>query len=221
MNQRHFTERAYMTYAVVVGVMIGIGLVSQIAAFVVFLKPQFQKQHLNKLFINLIVSNLVMVVVCCPLVLASCINRGWLFGDAGCSISGFATGVANITTIVTLSYIMRQISSVVFKSTNSFVHTKKKQFFYITISWMYGLVCMLPTVTGWSSLVLEPGEVNCALRWTSSAPKDIIYMVLLIIVSYVLPVGSQIRDYVRIKRYIHDEGKQLSAVIARNRALAR
>lgn len=225
MTQVYFTVATYILYAVVVSLLIALGLLAQIISLVVFTRKSFKERPINALFINLICANLIMIIVCYPLVLVACIFHGeWKSSEwekVACPLSSFVTGTSNIAAIISLVCITRQISLLATGTATSSA-LRKKNCLYIVTSWVFALVCMLPSVTGWSSSVFEPGNVNCAPNWTSNQLKDISYLSCLTILAFVLPLIVQVISFVKIRNYFaSNAGANVSTVIARNRAYAR
>lgn len=221
---KYFTSSSYILFAVVVALLIVFGLFSQCIALAVFSRKSFKIQPINPLFINLVCANIVMIVVCYPLVLIACIYQGkWtasLWVEIFCPLSAFITAVSNIAAIVSLVCITQQLAKLATSVTNG-KSLRKLNPVYIVTSWIYAFVCMLPTIAGWSRLEFEPGYINCAPKWTSNQPADVSYLIVLISLAFVFPLTLQIISFVRIRKYLTHNAGTTSATISRNKTAAR
>lgn len=180
---------------------------------------------LNKLFLNIVVANLIMIVWEFPLIMVSAFHKKWLFGRVGCIATGAQVTVTTITMIITLVCIEAKI---IYFVNMSEVHVLSKLFgplrenLIVLLTWTYAGFCMLPAVTGWSEITLEPGGINCAPNWTARAPKDVAYLALLTVLAYVFPVSIQVRSFMKLwKRSYQQVESTSSTLVLRNRATYR
>ncbi|XP_031555201.1 melanopsin-like [Actinia tenebrosa] len=221
-----FSDQGYLVYEIMVILMLLIGVPSQMVAFFVFTRKKFRQMTLNKLFLNIVIANLIMIFCEFPLIMVSAFYKKWLFGRVGCIATGAQVTVTSITMIITLVCIE---AKVMFYINMSEAHPLSKllgplkENALVVLIWTYAGICTVPTVSGWSEITLEPGEINCAPNWTAQAPKDVAYLALLTIFAYVLPVSVQIRSFWKLWKRSNQQLESISsaAVFLRNRAMYR
>lgn len=145
--------------------------------------------------VNIAIANLVTIVGCYPLAIASSVSGRWVGGTVLCDVTGYATGVSSMVSIVSLFAFALDIHGLVsinHNNTNALVeviHTTKSRVLKVLISvWLYSSLCILPPLIGWSDIKELPAGLNCAPDWSTSSLTSLSYLVFLVINAFVWPV---------------------------------
>ena len=62
----------------------------------------------------------------------------------------------------------------------------------LTGTWLYGIAVMFPPMVTWGSFHFESGDTVCALSWQEETSAGRIYVVLLILLVFVIPLSFSI-----------------------------
>ncbi|XP_020893774.1 rhodopsin, GQ-coupled isoform X1 [Exaiptasia diaphana] len=208
-----FSNGVYYMYGSVIVVMFLLGFSSQCIALRIFTTKDFKQKPLNKLFLNLAVANLVLIIMEFPLSLLSMMTSSLVFGQIGCTIRGFIAGVSSLTMITTLYCFTARIMVLVQlddtrENPSKASLGKLKDTTLVILSWLFSVVCMSPPLFGWSEITVEPGGLNCAPNWAAEDPSDQAYLMLLILFGYVIPVGLLGNHFVRLWNDVYYIGHQ-------------
>lgn len=212
-----FSNEVYYMYGSVVIVMFVLGFSSQCIALRIFTTKEFKRKPLNKLFINLVVANLVLILLEFPLSLLSMMTSSLVFGQIGCTIRGFIAGVTGITMLATLYCFTARIMVLVelddsAKNPYKASLGKLKDSTLVILSWAFSVVCMSPPLFGWSEITVEPGGLNCAPKWAAETANDRAYLMLLVLLGYVIPVGLLSNHFIRLWKDVYYIGHQAQSL---------
>lgn len=195
MNDR-FTDTAYYIYGSIVALLLLIGLVTQCIAFRIFASKNFRQKPLNTLFINIIIASLIFIVIEFPMTLTSLVKSSLVFGHVGCDIRGFLSGTAAIAMISTFYCITIKIMVLVHLKSRLNCLAKFHDSSLVVISWLFSSICMMPPLFGLNHITVEPGGLNCAPDWLADGFYDRLYVVILMVFVYILPVALLVYHFV-------------------------
>ena len=68
----------------------------------------------------------------------------------------------------------------------------------LTGTWLYGIAVMFPPMVTWGSFNFESGDTVCAPNWREETPAGRIYVVLLILFAFVIPLGVSIAYFGKV-----------------------
>lgn len=226
-NERfqQFSGSVYGIITAIIALFIAFGVAIQVSAIYVFTRKSFRDMKLTKLFINVAVANLTILVIECPLLLVSS-NHGRLWPDSIliCNLRGFICGAASINMIITLQFLVTKTAELVKnnKSRNNIYRAfLLRESTLIVFSWLYSMLCMLPPVVGWSDIHMDPSGLSCALDWWTQTTSNKSYLVVLSMVTFVLPVGYLAFQLISLRMYFARQKPSSSDVVNRNREMYR
>lgn len=215
------------THDAITGVTIAIfvaGLVVQVCALYVFTRKPLREMKLTALFINVSVSNMIILLVECPLLLASCVQGEiWPDNEVLCNIRGFVCGVASINTIITFTSLVAKMMDLVqnIPSNSKYKKVLLKEKTLIVFSWVYSILIMLPTMAGWGKIFQDPSGLSCSLDWWTQTTANISYLVVLNVLAFCLPVSYLVYKLISLWIYFANQKSSTSDVINRNRTMYR
>ncbi|KAL9962361.1 hypothetical protein ACROYT_G031455 [Oculina patagonica] len=201
-------EAEFVALGTVMTVLMIIGFALQAITVVILLKPQFRKFDLSPYFLNVAFSNTIVIAVDFPAIVASAWAQKKLLGDLHCQIVGFLTGVGCITTFATmvlaLVKIFRRFSEkhVQLETVLAEQETwdRHKIIKTLTVTWLYAIAVMFPPMVGWGSFAFEAGGSICAPNWRENTDSGRAYLLVLVLLAFVIPLGVSIVCSIRIYR---------------------
>ena len=119
---------------------------------------------------------------------------------------GFFTGVGCITTfasmVLALIKIYRRLSEtgVEFETVLAEREAWKRHKIIktLTLSWLYATAVMFPPLVGWGSFAFESGGAICAPNWRENTIAGRAYLLVLVILAFVIPLGVSFVCSIRI-----------------------
>ena len=141
------------------------------------------------LLVSLAISDLLQSIFGYPLEIVTAPKGKWIFGSDACIFSGFSVtflGLVSISHLVCLA-AERYIS--IAKPFLAERITRKPRYtvFISIVSWIYAFFWAILPVLGISSYTLE-GKTRCSLNWKGKSRADRVYICLLFVFCFVLPV---------------------------------
>ena len=89
----------------------------------------------------------------------------------------------------------------------------------LTGTWLYGIAVMFPPMVTWGSFNFESGDTVCAPNWQEESSAGRIYMVLLILLVFVIPLGFSAAYFGKIyNKLLQDRGDDGMSLRAREKA---
>ncbi|KAJ7389273.1 hypothetical protein OS493_032430 [Desmophyllum pertusum] len=68
----------------------------------------------------------------------------------------------------------------------------------LTITWLYAIIVMFPPLVGWGSFAFESGGAICAPNWRENSDAGRAYLLVLVMLAFVIPLGVSIVCFIRI-----------------------
>ncbi|XP_078384489.1 rhodopsin-like [Oculina patagonica] len=201
-------EGEFVALGAAMTVLMIIGFALQAISLFILLKPPFRKFDLSPYFLNVALSNTIVIAVDFPAIAASAWAQKTLLGDLHCQMLGFFTGVGCITTFATMALalvkIYRRLSeeNVEFETVLAERETwdRHKIIKTLTVTWLYAIAVMFPPMVGWGSFAFESGGAICAPNWRENTDSGRAYLLVLVILAFVIPLAVSIVCSIRIYR---------------------
>jgi hypothetical protein len=179
---------SYISFLIVFG-----GFVQTITLIVLLRSADLKTKSLTPYLINVVAANSVMIIGSFPSTLASSIANRWIFNDLLCRLVGFFGGIAAVAMIATMTCITIKIHHTITKQIGNNKLVKSKQdrthFKVIGAIWIYAFLAMLPPTAGWTRMIVESADTNCAPDWIAEGTADLVYILILTFMAYIIPVG--------------------------------
>ena len=191
--------------------VIGFGLNMFMTCVIIFSK-KLMRNPSNLLVLNLMTSDLLMVIFCVPFTLMSLVWKSWIFGRAMCKLIPFLQSVSIIVCSATIAMIAidRLIRVTKNISTNSY-HAMFARTHWIMISletaciWIFALVTSSPiafyqfliTMSVKSSTIFS----KCMEIWPQESYKGM-YAITNMMIQFFLPTFILIYSNIMIKRHL-------------------
>lgn len=193
----------YMVFLIIFG-----GFLQLVTLLVLIRSNDLKAKSLTPYLINVVAANSVMVVGSFPSTLASAIANRWVFNENICRIVGFLGGIAAVSMIATMASITVKIYyTVTSRGVKQLTNAKKNAGFthikIILAIWIYSTFSMLPPTAGWTSMITESADMNCAPNWNAESTPDLIYILSLTAVAYILPVSVASCYHFKINKAIN------------------
>ncbi|KAK7107163.1 hypothetical protein V1264_015124 [Littorina saxatilis] len=155
------------------------------------------KPH-NMLLINLALSDLGTSIFGYPWTMSSCFAERWLWGPWGCQIQGFTTFVFALSDMYTLTLVSVYRWIAVCLPQHNHRLNYRVTLKVIAGIWILSIVlCGLPLV-GVSRYTYEPFGTSCTIDWDWQTPLNILYVYMLILLCYLIPVGIMSYCYYKV-----------------------
>lgn len=140
------------------------------------------------LLVNLLLSDLGILLFGFPFSASSSFHGSWLFQDWGCQVYaflGFLFGSAHIGTIALLA-LDRYLAAcrVEFRGKLTF----KRYWQLIVIVWSYSLFWAVMPVLGWGSYGLEPSLQSCTINWRHNDTAYKSFTLTYFVLGYLVPL---------------------------------
>lgn len=135
------------------------------------------------------------IAVMCPFAASASFTESWPFGDAGCqtyAFFGMVFGTASVTNMAALSVdTFRQSTGQPAKSNGFLIMT-------IWVNALFWAVAPLDIIR-WGRYTVEPFGTACLLDFGSRDLLYLVYIFLMVLVCFVIPVGAMIYSAVNVK----------------------
>ena len=158
----------------------------------------------NLFILNITLGDLLYSLVACPMLAASNARGEWLFGDAGCTASGF------IATFFALGAMMNLVGAAYERYTTicklfddgEAQFSRRKALLLIGFFWCYSFFWSVLPVLGWSSYVQEGVGTSCSIHWKSGGVENVSYAAWLTLSCYVVPVAVIVFCFYKTRRTV-------------------
>ena len=190
-------------YGVVMAIILAVGFVGNVLTIIVLRCPEHRKKNITPLMINLAINNIIIIVFGYPVVVAANFTSSGLNvrnSRPQCVWSGFingSVGIASIANLTMMSLVMYFTVKTVSKTTKI---SAIKMAAIITFTWVYGVMAMFPPLVGWNEFVPGASGISCGPNWSPETKAGVAYIVLLVFVGFLLPLGVITVCYFRIYR---------------------
>ncbi|XP_033630927.1 somatostatin receptor type 5-like [Asterias rubens] len=171
-----------------IGVLCSIGIVTNAVLISFYIRRPVMRTSTNVYLVHKAVSDLISLLPF-PLHLAEILGSGWIFGDWVCKV------VASVETLCMLvnaniTFAMAYDRYVaVAKPGNGLQRTVTTARNHVAVSWLYGLMLVIPAATAsWTVVWLPkepaPGWLTCGYNWPAGEMYHSIYFGSLLVLFY-------------------------------------
>ena len=159
-----------------------------------FIKDSALRSKSNNLILSIALGDWLHAVLAYPLGVVSNVSLSWRMGGASCSWYAF------ITTFLAFGIMLHHAAfaierAIVIKHAAVSFYGEKKLKYVITGLWLFSLLWSSFPLFGWSAYAPEGASMLCSIRWQTSDPRDIAYIVCIFSLFFVVPVISIVVSY--------------------------
>lgn len=200
------------------------GFVQTITLTILLRSPDLKSKSLTPYLINVVVANSVMILGSFPSTLASSIANRWIFNDHICRLVGFLGGIAAVAMIATMTCITIKIYSTltVQFGNNKLMSAVKQDRTHLKVIvgiWIYSAISMLPPTAGWTRMIIESADTNCAPDWTAEGTAELVYILVLTCLAYIIPVGIAVVYIWRINNALSAHVRLMAQILSAQRQI--
>ena len=189
----------YIAYCTVMFFVLIIGFLGNVLTILVLKEREHRRKSLTPLMINLAVADLLIILFGYPLQIHSNIT-GKEHSNWHCNWRGFVNGTVGISHIFTLM----GVAVVTYNGLKRVNEISKLSSFkaacLIGAAWLYGALCMLPPLFGWSKFVISASKLSCSPNWAGQTAADKGYTLLLVAFGFFVPLTVMTISYYKIFR---------------------
>ncbi|XP_045118889.1 rhodopsin-like isoform X4 [Portunus trituberculatus] len=142
----------------------------------------------NLLVMNLALADLLMMASQSPVLVANCYAMTWTFGPTACEIYGFCGALFGTVSIVTLALIALDRYHAIVNPYTGWRLSYERAVVWAAGSWAYSAGWCCPPLLGWNQYVLEGFLTSCTFDYLTEEPWSRIYVFLLFVFAYVVPL---------------------------------
>ncbi|XP_076088429.1 rhodopsin-like [Mytilus galloprovincialis] len=197
----------YITGIVLLITNIGSALTNGSVLFVLFVKNRKLLTRANQYIATVCLISFTMSVFGAPMVVVSCFNEGWLFGDTGCKYYAFLMSYGGLTSMLLLCMDSVDKYIYVVKRELSSRLTSNFSISAITGSSAVALGFAVGPLVGWNQYIYEGIGTACAIDTIGENNNGQSFVISLLIVFFVLPVSVMIFSYGSIYVKVITESK--------------
>ena len=159
---------------------------SVLLVFVLYERPHTIRTNFHIASICLL--SLIMAIFGTPMVVISCFNEFWFFGDAGCKYCGFVESFGGLSTMLILCLI--SVDSYIFVVRRSLHETFSSSFSLIAVTTCicltFGISCC--PLLGWNQYTYEGVGTTCAIDLIGDENNGQSFVVTLLVVYFIIPI---------------------------------
>ncbi|GAB6025131.1 hypothetical protein CHUAL_010556 [Chamberlinius hualienensis] len=161
----------------------------------------------NRLAFNLTAANLAYTLLVLPFVIASVVQRKWLFGIFWCNFTAFLTLLNGSASVVTLAMIsIDRYYAIVKPMIYNMTITSSKSTAMLLWVWIQACSCSLPPLFGWSKIEFKEAQSTCMVVWWDSS----YYTVYLMTFCILIPFGVMTTCYYFIYQVAQKKNRKIS-----------
>ncbi|XP_050692044.1 rhodopsin-like [Eriocheir sinensis] len=143
----------------------------------------------NVLVMNLALTDLLMMGSQAPVLVVNCFTHRWTLGPTACEIYGFCGALFGTVSITTLALIALDRYKAIVKPYTGWRLSCGRGAAWACGSWAYGAAWCCPPLLGWNQYVLEGFLTSCTFDYLTEEPLSRVYVMLLFVFAYVVPLG--------------------------------
>ncbi|XP_068677374.1 pinopsin-like [Montipora foliosa] len=188
---------SYIAYVVVMSFILTTGFLGNLLTILVLKEREHRRKNVTPLMINLAAADLFIILFGYPVQVHA--NVSWEPQiNSHCNWRGFVNGVVGLTCIFTLTE-MGMVTYRGLKCVDGAFNLSRRQVaFLICAAWLYGGICMLPPLLGWSKFVISASKLSCSPNWAGQTAADKAYTLLLVAFGFFLPLTAMTMSYYKI-----------------------
>nr|ALB48852.1 UV opsin [Photinus ignitus] len=185
--------------------MLTMGIVGNGLVIWIFSTSKSLKTASNMFVVNLAFCDIIMMMKM-PIFVYNSFNRGFALGHVGCQIFGFVGSLSGIGAGMSNAFIAYDRYATISNPLEGKL-TRTKALMMIFIIWCYTFPwAVLPMFEFWGRFVPEGFLTSCSFDYLTDTFDNDMFVVVLFICSYVIPMGMIIYFYSQIvKEVMHHE----------------
>ncbi|XP_063411196.1 rhodopsin-like [Mytilus trossulus] len=175
--------------------------------FVFLIKERTRITRSNMYIAAICCLNLIMTTFGTPMVVMSCFNNVWLFGESGCRYNGFLMSFCSLASMLLLTMI----------SVDRYIYVVQPnlaKYLSTTTSIMSIIVCCLITfgfaispLLGWNQYTYEGVGTSCAIDLVGDSNNGESFILALFVTYFVMPVLVMIFSYGNVYAKVMKDSK--------------
>nr|AGB67501.1 c-like opsin [Tripedalia cystophora] len=193
-------------YNIVAGIMIFIttfGAISNGVVIYAFLKIfKGCPSTFNGLIISVTVSDILMIVISGTINIASGFNRGFVFGEAGCSFLAFWVHFFSVSSVAHLTALSIERYRIISERSVHHNFSRTRTAVVILICYLYSFAWVIPPIVGWSSYTTEGMEISCSVNWKAGDWNSMSYNITILFTVFIIPFGIILICYRKLFRLL-------------------
>nr|APY20681.1 long wavelength sensitive opsin 1 [Xenos vesparum] len=200
-----------------------IGIVGIIAFFgnaiviYIFISTKSLRSPSNLLVLNLAVSDFLMILGMCPIMVVNSYYQTWVFGPMMCEIYGMWGSEFGCNSILSMMTIALDRYNVIVKGISAKPFTKKKALLWIFLVWLFSLFWTLLPFFGWGRYGPEGNMTACGTDYLRSELLHRSYIFFYGLFVYFMPLFVIIYSYYFILKVgIREQAKKMNVASLRS-----
>ncbi|XP_066269174.1 rhodopsin, GQ-coupled-like [Branchiostoma lanceolatum] len=175
-----------------------IGVIGNVVALYAFCSTRKLRRPKNYVVANLCLTDLVMCLVYCPVIVFSSFSNS-IPTDAACTMEGFVVGMASIASVGSLVAIAVERFFSITQPMKSLVIVTNRTFLgAVAAVWVYALFLVVPPFFGWGRYVREETKLSCSFDYLSKDTANRAYVITLCILGFGFPLIIIAYCYIRV-----------------------
>nr|DAC74083.1 TPA_exp: Amphiop6 [Branchiostoma belcheri] len=175
-----------------------IGVVGNVVALYAFCSTRKLRRPKNYVVANLCLTDLVMCIVYCPVIVISSFSNS-VPTDAACRMEGFVVGMGSIASVASLVAIaVERFFSITQPMKSLTILTKRTLLGAVAAVWVYAVALVVPPFFGWGRYVREVTDLSCSFDYLSTDAANRAYVMTLVIGAFGLPLLTIAYCYIRV-----------------------
>ena len=194
------SQQVYYAIASVYAVLAVTAFSLNTLILVTFIKERSLRSHSNIIILSIAVGDWLHAILAYPLGVFANVSQSWRIGNASCSWYAF------ITTFLSFAIMLHHATfaierAIVINFSFSFSIDKKLKRIIVGL-WLFALIWSTFPLFGWSAYAPEGASTLCSIRWQTSDPRDIAYIVCIFFLFFLVPVVTMVTAYCSIYRNV-------------------
>ena len=199
----------FIAFAAISGVVCFISVILNSLVCLLYYKTNVLLDSFNVFILSVAIGDLLNSIVSLVILTVSNAHGKWMFGEEGCKFYAFVTSLSALGSLFHLTAGAYERHYTIVKSFQSErAFTRRKAVLLSLAMWLYALLWSVMPLLGWSSYELEGIGTSCSVNWRSQAPKEVSFVVCLILGCYVLPVTILIVFHIKTYLAIREGSKR-------------
>ena len=196
-------DAGHVVYTVFLFLIFTLGSIGNLLSIFVLSHPTHRNNILSPLMINLAAAGLLITVFGYPMSLSRLVTGTTLqLGQLQCTAYGFVNGVVGMASIGTFTEMSLVMNYCMHQMSPRFRVSVKLTFYLIAGAWVYGVLCMLPPLLGWTQFAPGNAAISCGPDWADVSWSGMAYSLILVVVGFVIPLSVISVSHFKMYRYV-------------------
>ncbi|XP_071442471.1 opsin-1-like [Hetaerina americana] len=177
----------------------------------------------NLLVVNLAVSDFLMMVFMCPIMVVNCYYETWVFGPLACQVYGMTGSLFGCASIWSMVAIAFDRYNVIVKGLSGTPMTTKRAVLWNAFIWAHATMWTIFPMFGWNRYVPEGNMTACGTDYLSKDWVNKSYILVYSVFCYWLPLLTIIYSYFFIvqavaahEKTMRDQAKKMNVASLRS-----